>query len=451
MTQPSTYSVPSDVNFGDQAKDSNPCNDWGCAIFFLIQFFGTIALFGYFINEYRKMNIQYWNFSFRATPGFIGLLIASGAVGAIIGFVLTCLIRRFPSKAIIVSILGVIVLYAAFGIFLIIFKAILAGVLIIVFGCGFTLLFLFCVRKRIKFSAKLVKYSVKAILASWGIYFVAFANLVISFLYSLWWIVGSLSLISVVFQRAVDAGGYDNANDGRYVGIWIALAFPLFLTTETFQHIVHFVVCGVTASFWFSGNGERNVTMASLKRATVFSLGTVVFGSTITSLLRTARFAIRAFANDRSIIAACALCLLKCIENLVRFFNVYAFAWASIYGDNYCKSAKNTMEILTSKGFTVIINDELVGLMLMACGLACGIIGCGVIGSIYYWAISKASIGPFFFAFGISYVTGSIFLVQIYSAVVATIVTWASAPEAMQANHPEYYQKIEKARHKMYH
>jgi hypothetical protein len=445
-----SYTVPSDVNFGEE-KDHKKCQDVPFGVFFVIQLLGMVALFGYYIHKYRTTNIQYFNYTFHASTSIVLLFFVSVGLGAAIGFILTLIIRKFPNKSVWCSGIAMVILNLGFGAFLIALGAILSGILVIVFGAVFTLLFLFCVRKRVKFSSKLIKYSIKAILSSWGVYFVALGNLILSGLYSIWWSIGSLSLIAVVFNNDVMSSSYDEANNNgaKYIGIWIGLAFPYFLTTEVFQNIVHFVTCGVTASFWFLPI-ERNVTIAAVKRASFWSLGTVVFGSTITSTLRTARFAIRAFAGDGSILASCALCLLRMIESLVRFFNVYAFAWASTYGDSYCESSKNTMKMLSAKGFEVIINDELVGMVLTIASLCSGIVSAGIAGSFYYFVINDSTVGPFFLSFICGWIGGALLIQQIYSAVVATIVIWASAPEAMLSNHPEYYNKLVKARTKFY-
>lgn len=51
-------------------------------------------------------------------------------------------------------------------------------------------------------------------------------------------------------------------------------------------------------------------------------------------------------------IARCiAVCLLRCLDQLIQFFNQYAFAQVAIYGKTYCDAAKATWNLLKSRGF----------------------------------------------------------------------------------------------------
>jgi hypothetical protein len=412
-----------------------------------------IGLFGYYMNEYRKSNLVDHDFTwaFRAKGGYIAFVIICLLSGIFIGIAMLFLLRRFAGKMIRMSILAMVVLYAAFGIFLILFKSFVAGVLMLVFA-AFWVIYFFCVKKRIKFSEKIIKYSIKSIKQSWGLFFVTFGNVFAIALYTWFWMIGAICLMMVLWNNDVIEKGIDAARDAetKYFFLWVALVFPLFLTTETFQNVVHATVCGVSSSWWFLP-AERNVTFASFKRASIWSLGSIVFGSTIVAFLRTMRYAVSMFADNNSLIGCCVMCILSCLERLMRYFNTYAMAFIATYGGTFCSAAKDTMQLFKSSGFTVLINDELIHLVLFCSSLMSGILTSGIVGSIYYFLFKqKDSVGPFFFAFICAYFTCSVVLQQLYSATVATIVCWASSPDAMLQMHPNEYNGLEKARKKMY-
>jgi hypothetical protein len=43
-------------------------------------------------------------------------------------------------------------------------------------------------------------------------------------------------------------------------------------------------------------------------------------------------------------------CMLRTIESFISYFNVYAFTFVAIYGDTYCKSAKDAWSLLRRRG-----------------------------------------------------------------------------------------------------
>ena len=217
-----------------------------------------------------------------------------------------------------------------------------------------------------------------------------------------------------------------------------------------------------------------NPTGPAFKRTMTTSFGSVCFGSLIVAVLE----AIRALINNarqQNNGNACLLCVVECciacIENLVRYFNSYAYvciiyiiirikmsniniqAQCAIYGihnilfisnkkiwlylncklkftgTNFIESSKNTWQLFERSGIKALINDDLTGMALFL-GALVGLIVSGLIGYLICWSIydngddgfcyGVGSIGGFlglFLCFQVIYVTRS--------AIICLFVCWA--------------------------
>lgn len=124
--------------------------------------------------------------------------------------------------------------------------------------------------------------------------------------------------------------------------IVLYLVFSYYWTSQVIKTIIHVTDSGVFATFYFlegtpSGTGSTP-TLSSLKRACTTSIGSVCYGSLIIAILSTTRFILRSIARSDDdacgFIAACLECLLSWIEQLVEYFNHYAYVQG-----NLCKTS----------------------------------------------------------------------------------------------------------------
>merc|ERR1712173_370050 len=70
--------------------------------------------------------------------------------------------------------------------------------------------------------------------------------------------------------------------------------------------------------------------------------------------------------------------ILSCIDRLAELFNEFGFAYVSIYGYAYCDSCKKVMELFRQKGWTAIINEDLVHMALAFGAMIAGLLIGGV-------------------------------------------------------------------------
>jgi len=181
------------------------------------------------------------------------------------------------------------------------------------------------------------------------------------------------SLIMVTFQ-------------GVLVLIWLALTGVAFLRNPTLgvltlfiistywvgsvaSNVMHFTVCYVVGG-WFLGDDRRTLCQG-VRLASWQNFGSIAFGSlivTIAHVLRTLVRSLRGRGPNGQRAAWCPLCLLDCLfsylERLAEWVNVYALAYVALTGSSFLKAASSVWSLFQRKGFSIVINDDLVHMVL---------------------------------------------------------------------------------------
>eukprot|EP00003_Mantamonas_plastica_P011991 TRINITY_DN2198_c0_g1_i1.p1 TRINITY_DN2198_c0_g1~~TRINITY_DN2198_c0_g1_i1.p1 ORF type:complete len:450 (+),score=86.66 TRINITY_DN2198_c0_g1_i1:577-1926(+) len=233
---------------------------------------------------------------------------------------------------------------------------------------------------------------------------------------------------------------------------WIAvfLVFSFFWTSQVIKNIVHTTTSGTVASWYFLNNTTampKNPTRKSLTRAVTTSFGSICFGSLLIAVIKTAHTIVR-WARDRientRVLAAIDV-ILGCLENLVHYFNHYAFTQVAIYGKPYCAAATDTWNMIKDRGFEAIVNDNLISNVLWFGCFISGVISACISG---IWAYSIRSISQEWpVAVTIGFFIGFVMMLTcmeiVESAVASIFVCFADAPEVMRSNMPELYGQFE--------
>lgn len=198
----------------------------------------------------------------------------------------------------------------------------------------------------------------------------------------------------------------------------------------------------------------------SLVRSMTYSFGSICFGSLLQALIATFRFLLESARNSRnsaddnacgSILLCCLECLARCFEDILEYFNQWAYVFVGIYGTSYLESGRKVIELFRARGWTAIVSDKLVGYTLgfVVFGLA---VATGVFGLVVESMVSQSLEapaksylfgelpGPSWFAFGLSFVVGlwvsSVMMNVVRGAVNALIVCWADSPAKLEMQHP---------------
>jgi len=216
------------------------------------------------------------------------------------------------------------------------------------------------------------------------------------------------------------------------------------------KNVSHVTTAGVVATWWFDPQRE-NVTKGALTRACTTSLGSICLGSLLVAFIKTLHALVRqarsAVARSESVLVRCLLCLVECflstLEALMRFFNLYAYTQVAIYGKTYMDAAKSTWDLIKNRGFELLVNSDLTG-MVIGLGMLVGGVVTGLIagGWAYSFGVSKYYIELGLLGFVIGALMVALIMNVLESAVATTLVVWAEDPHSISVTRPEHFARI---------
>jgi len=227
----------------------------------------------------------------------------------------------------------------------------------------------------------------------------------------------------------------------------VFLILSFYWTSQVLKNIVHVTASGTFATWYFLHGTigiPSNPTLKSFKRATTTSFGSICLGSLMVAILKTLRALVRGLRTEKNEILVCvADCIIGILDNLLRYFNMYAFTQVAIYGKSYCQAARDTWNLIQSHGVEAIINDNLISGVL-AMGAFLGGIVCAIIsGIIAIETISQYWITCAVLGFVIGFATTMTAMEVVESGVATIFVCFAMDPLALKRNDPYLYNKFQ--------
>jgi hypothetical protein len=209
----------------------------------------------------------------------------------------------------------------------------------------------------------------------------------------------------------------------------------------------------------------------SVFRSLTYSFGSICFGSLLQAIVSVFRYLLENARNQRNrendnACGAILLCILECLarllEDILEYFNQWAYVFCGIYGYSYLESGKAVMELFRSRGFTAVITDNLVGYVLgfttFAVALLTGIAGYMIEQIVTQSHAKEVRTGESYvfgplpaggFAFGTSFIVGvwivSVMMNVVKGAVNTLIVCWADNPNLMQSQHRRLTEELVRA------
>ncbi|KAI8855321.1 plasma-membrane choline transporter-domain-containing protein [Chytridium lagenaria] len=260
------------------------------------------------------------------------------------------------------------------------------------------------------------------------------------------------------FNGTIVAGFLGLIFSAIYSVAWIA-------TIVVTRNTIHVTVSGTFATVYFTGVAapgskrievpEKAVTLKASGRALTTSFGPICFGSLLVALVATLRAIADQARNESAqngnifccLVATCISCLLGCIQDLLEYFNKYAFTQVAIYGKGYCQAAKDTWRLVQTRGLEAIINDSLIGNVLFIGSLLAGLT-CAFVGYVYV-RVSSGIADTTLNYIVVCLVSGLIgmwlFLILaevINSGVATTYVCLAEDPATLARQQPELFAKL---------
>ncbi|AIN96619.1 plasma-membrane choline transporter, putative [Leishmania panamensis] len=291
------------------------------------------------------------------------------------------------------------------------------------------LLWIYLIQDRIPFTATMLCATVSLLRRHRSLFIISLSSAIASWCFVVTAVVCVLP--SVLRLLAGTAAGKDTVYS-------IVVVFSVFWVQEVLGALVHVTVCGVVATWYFAGEGRipSFPVWCAFQRATTTSFGSVCLGSLITAIASFIRFLIDTArsSNDGDSFCMCIMSsLVGCIEDLVRYFNLYAFVHVAVYGCSYVDAAKETWRLVKQCAFSAIFNDSLTGQVI-------GILTfmSALLVAFLTWLVTWNA-GAVTLMFFMSLAVSSIFYNPVSSCVTTLFVCFAEVPVGLQLSFPELY------------
>lgn len=208
---------------------------------------------------------------------------------------------------------------------------------------------------RIPFATANLSLAMEAIHAYKGLILLAYASVVQVMVWSLIW-AGAIWQVAVVRKEwiftctGVDSKGDFACDKLSTQGKWILLALliSMYWTSQVLRNVLHTTIAGVVGIFWFNGAPERgtssntntccwrtgdSVIYDAWVRSSLYSFGSICFGSLLTAVMQVIRILVRLGRRrreeQRNGQQSFLWCLLEFtvdqLERLLEYINSWAF------------------------------------------------------------------------------------------------------------------------------
>ncbi|KAL3771245.1 hypothetical protein ACHAW5_006654 [Stephanodiscus triporus] len=316
-----------------------------------------------------------------------------------------------------------------------------------------TVYYAYVVWGRIPFAATNLVVAATAVKANLGLSIIAYSSLPVIIGWSCWWLVSFASTVYVA--SGCDAQGNCATETPGILVFSMLLSYHW--TCQVIKNVVHVTVAGAVGTWWFvptegtsfCSHGVRD----SFVRSITTSFGSICLGSLLVAIVEALRSMVRNMREngEGGILLCLAECLLSCLQDMMEYFNMWAFVFVGLYGYPFVEAGKNVLTLFQSRGWTTIITDNLaqgvLSLVSVAVGLITGLIALAIAQA--RGMVFGDEVGAYAAAFFIGFVTGVVLtitlLTLVSSAVNTVIVCYAEAPREFELNHPKLSQDMRSA------
>eukprot|EP00020_Sapocribrum_chincoteaguense_P000329 CAMPEP_0170753926 /NCGR_PEP_ID=MMETSP0437-20130122/12741_1 /TAXON_ID=0 /ORGANISM="Sexangularia sp." /LENGTH=489 /DNA_ID=CAMNT_0011093053 /DNA_START=37 /DNA_END=1506 /DNA_ORIENTATION=+ len=376
-----------------------------------------------------------------------GILAIEIVLGGLAAALWLWIAQRYPKQLIIGSIVTWVALLMLFGVMLMFVVAVI-GVFFLIAGV-LSILIYYLWRKRIPFASALLstcatvtrKWPAMISIPYYGI-FMLFVWVIVWGVHAIvWFIKMNLDYNTYICQNGTSEG-YSDLSTVFY--IWSA--FSYYWAANVVSNVVHVTLCGVFATWYFLGGDNnaipKNPTSKALRRSLTTSFGSICLGSLLVAILQTIKTIVRSFrSRSNPILYFVVMCLLNCIESLIRYFNKYAFVQVAVYGMSFCDAAKATVDLLKTNGFDALINDYILDKVLFLGGLVGGVLVGAAGFGLGYAMFTDLGVAAVFALLGLFVGYGVMMNAMrvIESGVATILVCFICDPESLRRNDEELH------------
>jgi hypothetical protein len=347
--------------------------------------------------------------------------------------------RAFPLALIYGTFIGSILFNLGLLLFSVLTDADMLLSIISAFLLVVSIVMYFTVRSRIPMTAVLLDTVTACVKKFPGMYLATSVAMIVSTAITCW----STALIRMIMKL-----NENTAIDENILSSLIIFAiFSLYWMVGVCRNVLRTTISGVFATWYFlSGTGAEisNPVSMSAMRAMTYSFGSICFGSLIVSIIETIQFLLQLMSHDGSIAGEIIGGLLSLLKTIVKLFNRYAYTEIAIYGKPYIQAAKDTMNLISSRGIDAILNDCIVQKFTMSLTF-CNICLCIAI-TVGYAQYLKVDILSYIMIMLLSIFIGYLIPSTVYYLVevgsTTTFVCLAENPGAIRTSRPALYNSM---------
>lgn len=244
-----------------------------------------------------------------------------------------------------------------------------------------------------------------------------------------------------------------------YIRIFILLLSSIswLWGTLTFGNIAHFLTVCTIGRWWFPNEyGQQYSIRNSIERVFTTDFGTVCYGSFFKALVKP-----RLSSNvENNHLKRCFIHFIssiwRTVENVVAGINEWTFIYSALTGQESFLASQSFTDLFQRRGWTVIINDNLIENSFMISNIGTGIVAATTSGFIAQLLLfhGRQATEYIIIVLAISFLIGllmSAIMTKIFLFSVRTIfICFALNPEALGVTHPDYLIQLTKAWHKFH-
>jgi hypothetical protein len=468
-----------EIRKGADLKEQNPClpnerpmQDTMWIAFFLLTVAGTIGA-GLFYLDNLTQGAEHVHLGYIDIRSliFAGLLGAAGSM--VTSFLFMMVAHRAPSCVVYTSLffspafkifVGILFLCAATGAEDPEEAQGMAGMggFFIFLGVCIGSCVYFCYRSLIPFMIKLTEVVADVIEKHPSLILIAVVG---GFLGAVWTAACFVAFLGIFleYQEAIT-----EQNDYVQKALYGFCVFVFVWGSQVVGNVCHVTYCGAFGRWYLQGERSgrlgpdgSNIVTPSLKVALTSSFGSICMGSFLIAVIRAVEAVVRKARRQAQVdnpvmcvILMVLECLIRCIGDILEYFNAWAYVQCAVRGVAFCDAARITYSMITCANLKYIISDLLLNSLVSMGALLCGLVGglCGVVAAFVMggqeMADSRAGEKEIMLAAGgicglsVGVMAGTAALNVISSGVKTILVCWAEMPEKLGASHPGINQEF---------
>ncbi|RSH81537.1 Protein pns1 [Saitozyma podzolica] len=246
-----------------------------------------------------------------------------------------------------------------------------SGAIIFLVIALLSVLFYWTMRKRIPLAKLLLQTTIDITKHHPVVYLIVLLGLLVQTALSVWYAFTCIAIYVKWTPGSVACTASGSSCSSAKVGGLLAYSTFSFYWTRWYYYGPRAANSGL----------PKRASLKSFIRSTTLSLGSIAFGSLIVTILELLRLILQsvqqyeAGQGDSGV-----LCGLH--RGMIRWFNKYAYIEISLYGKSYIPAAKDTWGLMRDRGIDALINDSLVGTVIMWGAYLNGFL-CGLFAFIY--------------------------------------------------------------------